>query len=404
LGGSRRFCVQCGRQLKPDSRFCVVCGRAASGAAPPGTAEAASEQVTTASGYTPTSAVPVSARDDSVDPSLPAMESTWPSKGSYRPADVAPKQTQRSFPPSSQEIPPQEFPPPTEEFPPPTEEFPPPTEEFPPPTDDFSPPVADADHLFGTGDRPPSPARSRRPPSPARSRRPPSRARSRRPPSQSRSRRPWTLAVALLVPAAIAAAVVFFVLRPSHGTQPSTGATATSAGARRNAQATTPAPSASSAPASSSAPISEQQAATNLAGLLGQSVSDRSSIQAAVNVVNTCGPALDQQPQIFQSDGASRQRLLSRLAGLSGRSALPAAMIQALTSGWQASAAADKDLGQWAEDEVAKGCIQNDQSDPSFKAATGPDGQATTEKKAFVSQWNSIASQYGLETYQWGQL
>ena len=374
MGGSRRFCVQCGRQLKPDSRFCVVCGRAASGAAPPGTAEAASEQVTTASGYTPTSAVPVSARDDSVDPSLPAMESTWPSKGSYRPADVAPEQTQRSFPPSSQEIPPQKF---------------------PPPTDDFSPPVADADHLFGTGDRPPSPARSRRPPS---------RARSRRPPSQSRSRRPWTLAVALLVPAAIAAAVVFFVLRPSHGTQPSTGATATSAGARRNAQATTPAPSASSAPASSSAPISEQQAATNLAGLLGQSVSDRSSIQAAVNVVNTCGPALDQQPQIFQSDGASRQRLLSRLAGLSGRSALPAAMIQALTSGWQASAAADKDLGQWAEDEVAKGCIQNDQSDPSFKAATGPDGQATTEKKAFVSQWNSIASQYGLETYQWGQL
>jgi hypothetical protein len=206
------------------------------------------------------------------------------------------------------------------------------------------------------------------------------------------------------VPAAIAAAVVFFVLRPSHGTQPSTGATATSAGARSNAQAATAAPSASSARASSSAPISAQQAATNLAGLLGQSVSDRSSIQAAVNVVNSCGPALDQQPQIFQSDAASRQRLLSELAGLSGRSALPATMIQALTSAWQASAAADKDLGQWAADEVAKGCLQNDQSDPSFKAATGPDDQATTEKEAFVSQWNSIASQYGLETYQWGQL
>jgi len=368
LEGSRRFCVHCGHQLKPDSRFCVACGGAASEATPPRTAAAGSEQVTTASGYTPTSAVPLSVRDDAVDPSPPATESTWPSKGSYRPADVAPEQTQRSFSP-------------------PRQDFSLPTEEFPPPPDDFSPPIGDAGRLFDLGDQ-----------------RPPSQPRSPRPPSQPRSRRPLTLAVALLVPAGIAAVVVFFALRPSHGTPPSTGATATSAGARSNAQAATAAPSASSARASSSAPISAQQAATNLAGLLGQSVSDRSSIQAAVNVVNSCGPALDQEPQIFQSDAASRQRLLSELAGLSGRSALPATMIQALTSAWQASAAADKDLGQWAADEVAKGCLQNDQSDPSFKAATGPDDQATTEKEAFVSQWNSIASQYGLETYQWGQL
>ena len=373
MEGSRRFCVHCGHQLKPDSRFCVACGGAASEATPPRTAAAGSEQVTTASGYTPTSAVPLSVRDDAVDPSPPATESTWPSKGSYRPADVAPEQTQRSFPP-----PRQDFSPPRQDFSPPTEDFPPPPDDFPPPPDDFSPPIGDAGRLYDPGDQ--------------------------RPPRQPRSRRPLTLAVALLVPAGIAAVVVFFALRPSHGTPPSTGATATSAGARSNAQAATAAPSASSARASSSAPISAQQAATNLAGLLGQSVSDRSSIQAAVNVVNSCGPALDQQPQIFQSDAASRQRLLSELAGLSGRSALPATMIQALTSAWQASAAADKDLGQWAADEVAKGCLQNDQSDPSFKAATGPDDQATTEKEAFVSQWNSIASQYGLETYQWGQL
>jgi hypothetical protein len=113
---------------------------------------------------------------------------------------------------------------------------------------------------------------------------------------------------------------------------------------------------------------------------------------------------LSQDPQTFQGAAASHQRLLSRLSSLSGGSALPAAMLQSLTSAWHASAAADADLGRWAQDEVSNGCTQNDQADANFQAAAGPDGQATTEKKAFVSQWNSIASQYGLTTYQWNQL
>jgi hypothetical protein len=173
-------------------------------------------------------------------------------------------------------------------------------------------------------------------------------------------------------------------------------------GAAAYAQATATAPSASSV--SSSAHISEQQAATNLAALLRQSVTDRSSITVAVTDVDQCGPSLNQDPQTFQSAAASHQQLLSQLSSLPGRSALPAAMLQSLTSAWQASAAADKDLGQWARDEVSNGCTQNDQADPKFQAAAGPDGQATTEKKAFVSQWNPIASQYRLATYQWNQL
>ena len=120
--------------------------------------------------------------------------------------------------------------------------------------------------------------------------------------------------------------------------------------------------------------------------------------------MDQCGPSLNQDPQTFQNAAASHQQLLSQLSSLAGRSALPAAMLQSLTSAWQASAAADKDLGQWAQDEVSNGCIHNDQADPSFQAAAGPDGQATTEKKAFVSQWDSIASQYRLTTYQWNQL
>jgi hypothetical protein len=222
------------------------------------------------------------------------------------------------------------------------------------------------------------------------------------PPNPPRSRRSRALILAVLLSTVIAAAVIFFVLRSSHATRPSASATPTSAGDQSSVPATPPAPLAS--PASSSARISEQQAAINLAGLLSQSVTDRSSITAAVTDVNQCGPSLNQDPQTFQRAAASHQQLLSRLSSLAGSSALPAAMLQSLTSAWQASAAADSDLGQWAQDEVTNGCLQNDQADTNFKAAAGPDGQATTEKKAFVSQWNPIASQYGLTTYQWNQL
>jgi hypothetical protein len=337
LADSRRFCVQCGQQLKPGSRFCVACGHPAAGPTPPESAKTRSQQVTTTSGYEPTTTTPVppqaphTPQDDAVHPTSPA----WPKKSSYRPTGATPQTPQ------------------TPQTPHPPNPSPPPNE-FPPP------------------------------------------------PGQARSRRSLALILALLLSALIAAAVIFFVLRPSHSTQPNAGATPTSAGDQRSVGATTTAPSAT--PASSSAGISEQQAATNLAGLLKRSVADRSTITAAVTDVGQCGPSLNQDPQTFQRAAASRQQLLGQLAGLAGRSVLPVAMLQSLTSAWQASAAADKDLGQWAQDEVSNGCTQNDQADVNFRAAVGPDGQATTEKKAFVSQWNSIASKYGLAAYQWNQL
>jgi hypothetical protein len=209
----------------------------------------------------------------------------------------------------------------------------------------------------------------------------------------------------LLAAGIVAAAVAFLVLRPSHPAQTtSAGATQTSAANQGGAQATTAAPSANSTSASSPAPISEQQAATNLAGLLSQSGQDRNAINAAATDVNQCGAALSQDPQTFQNAASSRQKLLSKLASLPGSSTLPPAMLQALTGGWQASESADHDLGQWAQDEVSRGCTQNDDTDTNYLAAKVPDGQATTDKKAFVSQWNSIASQYGLKTYQWNQI
>jgi hypothetical protein len=155
--------------------------------------------------------------------------------------------------------------------------------------------------------------------------------------------------------------------------------------------------------ASAAAPT-QRAAASALAALLAQSVTDRDTIVNAVGAVNHCTSGLSQAPQAFQNAAAGRQRLLQQLAGMSGRSALPAAMLRQLTGAWQASAAVDQDLGKWAQDEVSKGCTKNDHGDPSFQASNTPDVQATNDKAAFVSLWNPVAARYGLTRYTTGQL
>jgi hypothetical protein len=139
-------------------------------------------------------------------------------------------------------------------------------------------------------------------------------------------------------------------------------------------------------------------AAHALASLLARSATDRSSIVTAVNDVNQCAN-LSGDAQVFQQAASSRQQLLSQLAALQDGSALPAQLIQDLHDSWQASQQADQDFAAWASDE-SNGCTQNDTSNANYQAAAGPDNQATADKTAFVSEWNPIATRYGLPTYQ----
>ncbi len=167
-------------------------------------------------------------------------------------------------------------------------------------------------------------------------------------------------------------------------------------------------PSAVFSPASSAVaspgPPPRQQAAQALAGLLAQSGTDRAAILQAFNAVADCSPGLSQDETIFSNAASSRQALLGQLAALPDRSALPASMLQDLTTAWQASGQADQDYASWTQDEIAQGCSTNDQSDASFQAATVPDNQATKDKKAFAALWTVIANQYGLPLYQYNQI
>jgi hypothetical protein len=186
----------------------------------------------------------------------------------------------------------------------------------------------------------------------------------------------------------------------AHRSPTASAATATSAsGSPVSAQSAYPASSPSAA-----AQVTEQQAAQRLGEMLSQSVSDRTAITEAVAGVEACGPSLSQAPQVFQSAASSRRTLLTELANMAGASTLPAPMLQDLSGAWQASIDADNDFAQWANDEITHTCVRNDSSDPGSVAATGPDHQATTDKQAFASMWNPIATRYGLTTYTWEQL
>jgi hypothetical protein len=170
-----------------------------------------------------------------------------------------------------------------------------------------------------------------------------------------------------------------------------------------------PGPAGTAATASPAAPASaggaaltQQQAATSLSGLLAQSGTDHADVNAAVANVEGCkGLAAD--ARTFTKAAANRGTLLAKLAQLPGRSALPAAMITDLTSGWQASATVDTDLAKWAAAEAGH-CKKNDLKNPAYAASLPFDSKATNGKSQFVRQWNGLARKYGLAAYQPSQI
>ncbi len=174
-----------------------------------------------------------------------------------------------------------------------------------------------------------------------------------------RSRRPL---IPVIMAAALVAIVAGFVIFRGHAGSTASGTT----------------PSASSQDA-------RRQAAVQLSALLAQSVTDRAAVIDAVADVRGCGPSLHQDARAFASAASSRQRLLSRLGSLPGRSLLPAAMLHDLTGAWQASAQVDTDLAGWTNDKIVRGCHRNSRSDADLQASSVPEGQANAGKRAFAA-------------------
>jgi len=224
-------------------------------------------------------------------------------------------------------------------------------------------------------------------------------------PSGHRSGGPWLVVavVAIVVVLGLAGGLVF-ALRSGHSAPKKAALSVTTEPSHSaSRQRTTTTTTTTTSSTTSSVP-SEQQEAQALSALLTQSVTDRSSINAASGDMSACGPDLLQDQQIFTTAEASRQTLLSQLSMDSGFSALPALMVTALHGAWQASEQVDEDYATWASDEVSNGCTPDDTSDPNYEAAVTPNQTATQDKMAFASAWDPIATTYNLPTYQWDQL
>ena len=204
-----------------------------------------------------------------------------------------------------------------------------------------------------------------------------------------------------LVLAICSAVVTLIVIRfsPTSHVAPSANKSAASSPSAPAQQPTNlPTNQPTAQPLSTGSPA-EQVAAQNLSGMLAQSASDHSAIVAAYNDVQACGSHLTGDAQTFKQAASSRENLLSQLQALPDSNALPAQLIQDLSGAWQSSYQVDQDYAGWASDESSNGCTSGT-SDSHYQAATNPNKQATTDKTAFVSLWNPIASQYGMTTYQ----
>lgn len=390
MDGIGRTCLGCQAELSSSARFCPKCGRPAGDTAP---------------GFAPGG--PGSGEDPTLtQPAFPARP--------YQ-APLPPATPPRALPgPQAPQIPrasgpPQPRPAPT--YPPPWNPAPaydrPGYEQRPRDPQGFEPfwpyqPQIPSPMGPTPSGPPPGPPRQPLPPQP-----PP-----RQPPRRHDGRRSGSSLPLLIVLLALLAGGVAGVLiahpfsHPAVKETASTGTTPTAQPSGNTGSASPTAPASTASPATSTAApaVTKRQAATNVATLLSQSVSDRAAIISAASDVGNCGPNLNSDAKVFDDAASSRKSLLTSLTALPGRTALPAALLSDLTQAWQASIAADQAYAQWANDENTQGCVPNDTSDPGYQATVTPNANATTYKTAFVGRWNPVAAAYGLTQYTQNQL
>jgi hypothetical protein len=197
-----------------------------------------------------------------------------------------------------------------------------------------------------------------------------------------------------LVPAVVAATLVVIVVVAVvfvvQNNSPSNAGTGAGAGSSPTAS-------------SSASALAEAQAASQLSGLLAQSGNDRSDVNAAAGNVEQC-KQLAPAAREFTKAATNRRALLSKLAQLPDRTALPSALVADITGAWRASAAVDEDLAKWASKAATGGCHKGNLNNPSYVASLNYDGIATADKTAFVGLWNPLARKDGQPTYTVDQL
>ncbi|MFE3764768.1 hypothetical protein ACFXPI_23765, partial [Streptomyces sp. NPDC059104] len=162
---------------------------------------------------------------------------------------------------------------------------------------------------------------------------------------------------------------------------------------------------ASTGSGASGAPVGEapvdpaRPQAVQLDKLLADSNDSRASVIKAVDDIKDC-KNLGQAAQDLRDAARQREELVTRLQELK-TDLLPnhARLSAALTKAWKASADADNNYADWADDAGHdKGGCKDGKAKATDNAADGnkSSGEATKSKAAAAALWNPIAAKYGL--------
>ncbi|TWV40875.1 hypothetical protein FRZ03_21685 [Streptomyces misionensis] len=165
----------------------------------------------------------------------------------------------------------------------------------------------------------------------------------------------------------------------------------------------------SAAPQSSASAVDPARAqAVELDKLLADSGSSRAAVIKSVADVKQCA-SLDQAASSLRGAAGQRGQLVTRLGKLSVDK-LPdnAALTDALTKAWQASASADNHYAAWADQVKGGGkrTCHKGHAKVTGEAQAGnrASGTASQQKAKAAALWNAIAQKYGLTQRQPTQL
>ncbi|MFJ8432578.1 hypothetical protein ACIQ9P_14905 [Kitasatospora sp. NPDC094019] len=175
-------------------------------------------------------------------------------------------------------------------------------------------------------------------------------------------------------------------------------ADAAAPGAGRSAEV---APAADSGAQGAAADPARGQAA-GLDGLLGRNDGTRRQVTSAVDAVASCsGPASARSAgRTLRTAAGERDELLLALRS-ADLSAVPGGsrLADRLRDAWTASALADRAFSRWADGVAADGCAAGAvPRGADWDEGVRQSAAATAAKRAFVADWNPLATSFGLTT------
>ncbi|MEX3107703.1 MULTISPECIES: hypothetical protein [unclassified Streptomyces] len=145
----------------------------------------------------------------------------------------------------------------------------------------------------------------------------------------------------------------------------------------------------------------EEQAKT-LDALLVQNADRRGKVSDAVQSMMNCND-LQGNRQVFEDAADARADLVNKLGELS-LNQLTADLVPGLRSAWKSSEEADRAYVR-VVDDVSGNCSASAVTGSSaWQDAASASADAQAAKKGFVSAWNPIAREFGLDTLAWTDL